>query len=164
MVMAVFWLRKRNAIVLKYTEKMLTGASPYLADHEPFQHCILHQNAFQRTLSPLYGTLFTDYSFFDLQILSPYGSPRDSQHVPHLCQRCWCETHKDIFCRYRRKHLKHLDTLLMSSNMLLQNVASSFIKDVHSTLLKGTATTSLQLCKIFYLCFLSIPAIWPNKF
>lgn len=80
--MAMIWLRKRNAIVLKYTEKMFTGASPYLADHEPLQHCILHQNAFQRTRSPLYGTLFTDYNFFPQQVLSPYGRPKKQPAQP----------------------------------------------------------------------------------
>lgn len=29
----MFWLRKRNVIVIKYTEKLLTGASAYFIDH-----------------------------------------------------------------------------------------------------------------------------------
>lgn len=49
----MFWLRKRNAIVPKYTEKLLTGASPYLVDHEPLQHCTLYQNAFSEISFPI---------------------------------------------------------------------------------------------------------------
>lgn len=106
MVMAIFWLRKRNAIVLKYTEKLFTSVSPYLVDHEPLQHCTLQQNAFKESS-------FTIAQYFvyrpkHLASAIPLCMATKetlSQHNPHLRQMCWCETHQDIFHGFpRRKH------------------------------------------------------------
>lgn len=72
--MAIFWLRKRNAIVLKYTEKLLTSVSPYLVDHEPLQHW--NKMLFKRALSPLHDTLFTDQNILHQQFLSVWQPKR----------------------------------------------------------------------------------------
>lgn len=151
MVMAIFWLRKRNAIVLKYTEKLLTSVSPYLMDHEPLQHCTLQQNAFKRAFSPWPDTLFTDQNILHQQFLSAWQPKTLSQHNPHLHQMYWCKTHQEIFHGFHGGRIQSDG----KQQSVLGSVTSSFVKDVHSTLIEPAISFS-PLCNI-YICGNQVP-------
>lgn len=104
--MAIFWLSKRNAIVLKYTEKLFTSVSPYSVDHEPLQQCTLQQNAFwESSFTIAWHFVYKPKHLASAFSLCMATKETQSQHNPHLSQMYCCKTHQDIFHGFPwRKH------------------------------------------------------------